>query len=479
MFHFRTTALIGITAIAFAAMAPIQSCSLSSVESTLPPSKPKVILIIGDGMDDHQLTIARHYLVGSNGRVELDRLPYRGTIQIQSVDENNRKPLYVSDSANTATSMATGAITSPSRIATASGTDKRLVTIMELAQASGLSTGIVTTSSLTDATPASFITHINQRYCQGPSEMLHSLPMGELVFPVDCTQHLKTNGGGGSIAEQLVSSSVDVLLGGGAKYFDQFSEGSTDKTVIDDAQANGYQIIRDRSQLLSVEGQKKLLGLFTLGTMPVRMHGAGGMKALRVEKQDGKINLPEPYSCETNPASVYTPSLKEMTNLALQRLDETRGFILMIESASIDKQSHVRRPCGSIGEVAQLNDAVKVAVEYAALHPETLILVTADHSQAAQLVSPEGHFLPLNFASPGYFSRLKTPEGGIMGINYATNDSPIMEYHTGAQIPLFAYGPSVGSLPAFMQQTEIFGVMTEHLELEPTKNLVVAAKEID
>ena len=57
----------------------------------------------------------------------------------------------------------------------------------------------------------------------------------------------------------------------------------------------------------------------------------------------------------------------------------------MVESASIDKQSHERKPCGSIGELEQLEEALTAALTYAQSHPNTLILVTADHSQAAQL----------------------------------------------------------------------------------------------
>ncbi len=137
----------------------------------------------------------------------------------------------------------------------------------------------------------------------------------------------------------------------------------------------------------------------------------------------------------------------------------------MIESASIDKQSHVRRPCGHIGELAQLDEALRVSLDYAAEHPETLILVTADHSHAAQIVDETSTFASLNFASPGHFARLITPEGAIMGINYATNDSPIMEYHTGSQVPIFGSGPGIDLLPTFMSQTDIFEIAAGHLGL--------------
>ena len=77
---------------------------------------PKVILIIGDGMDQHQITIARDYLAGYDGRLTLDTMPLRSSVQIQTLaEENPSMPEYVADSANTATSMATGIVTSAGR----------------------------------------------------------------------------------------------------------------------------------------------------------------------------------------------------------------------------------------------------------------------------------------------------------------------------------------------------------------------------
>ena len=91
-------------------------------------------------------------------------MPQRSQVRIQTVaEEDPRLPEYVPDSANTATSMATGIVTSAGRIATTAGSDQDAVTIMELAAAAGLGTGIVTTSSVTDATPASFVAHVNRR----------------------------------------------------------------------------------------------------------------------------------------------------------------------------------------------------------------------------------------------------------------------------------------------------------------------------
>src|SRR5688572_607459 len=453
-------------AIAVPLLALVQGLATAQDAPADGAAAPKVILIIGDGMDQHQITIARDYLAGYDGRLTLDSLPVRSSVQIQTLaEEDPTVPEYVADSANTATSMATGIVTSAGRIGTTAGTDRDVPTIMELAAQAGIGTGIVATSSVTDATPASFVAHVSSRLCEGPRAM-GSANAENPALATGCPADLKANGGKGSIAEQIAASRIDILLGGGQRHFAQPAEGETTKTVRDVAVANGFTVIGSASELASLPRGGKVLGLFAPGTMPVRWRGAGGAQAQRVQRDDtGRLVPPEPFSCEPDPAFGAMPTLAAMARAALTHLDDGRSFMLMIESASIDKQSHARRPCGSIGELKQLDDAVKLAVEYAGAHPETLVLVTADHSQAAQLV-PERSWLGPNAASPGHFARIRTPEGAVMGVNYATNDSTLQEDHTGADVPLFAYGVAANDIPGQVRQTDVFRIMLRHLRLE-------------
>ena len=101
----------------------------------------------------------------------------------------------------------------------------------------------------------------------------------------------------------------------------------------------------------------------------------------------------------------------------MDRLQNPRGFLLVVESASIDKQAHMRRPCGSIGEMQQLDEAVDSALNFAETHPETLILVTSDHAHAAQIIPETSLFSDFGVPAftPGYLARIKTPEGSIIG----------------------------------------------------------------
>src|SRR5262249_8249310 len=150
-----------------------------------------IILFIGDGMGDSEITIARNYAVGAAGRLAMDTLPFTGAYTTYSIQERQPElPDYVTDSAASGTGWATGTKTSNGRISTSAGTDLDLKTILEIARERGYRTGDVTTAELTDATPAVLASHVSSRTCQGPDDM--NL----------CPQDTRSAGGPGSIAEQ-------------------------------------------------------------------------------------------------------------------------------------------------------------------------------------------------------------------------------------------------------------------------------------
>jgi alkaline phosphatase len=435
-----------------------------------------VILIIGDGMDDHQITIARNYLVGAPGRLLLDDMPLRSTSQVLTIEDKvGGKAIYVADSANTATTMASGVITSRGRIATTAGDNQPIATIVEMAEAAGYKTGIVSTASVTDATPASFAAHISLRFCENPETML-AITYKD-IYLGNCLSERKSQGGLGSISEQLASSGLDVILGGGMKHFAMAAEGGT-ASVADVAKNNGFALLTTSAELKAAGTDKPLLGLFSASTMPVRLQGENGRKAEEPEpsllhyihRYLGEVTLPATMNCESNPKFAKVPTLKAMTDAALSHLSHNndRGFFLMVESASIDKQSHERKPCGSIGELEQLNEALESALAFAEKHPRTLILVTADHAQAAQLIPNVSLFAeyPIPVYTPGKLARINTPEGSILAVNYATNNFPYSE-HTGANVPLFSNREGVGIVPSYIQQADIFTISREYLKLDP------------
>lgn len=448
---------------------PLSLIILCLFDATIVHAAPRnIILIIGDGFDDQHVTMGRNYLAGISGQLGLDTLPFRAAIQIETIDDDGQ-PLYVADSANTATSLATGGVTNIGRIATDIA-DNDLTTIAERAIRAGWRVGLVTTSSLTDATPASFLAHVSSRSCEGPEEVLGSTYYG--IPQPACLSDARDNGGPGSIMEQLVSSGAHVLLGGGDKFLRQTTVDGI--TVAQLASDLGFSLLSRGTNLAAQPAPQRLLGTFDEETLEVRWQGddarVGEATELswlhHVSDYLGSATEPLPMSCEPNPDYQDTPSLVDMTSTALKQLstDNDQGFFLMIESASIDKQSHKRNPCGSIGEIAQLEETLEAAREFAATHPNTAIIVTADHAQAAQILPEPTLYTnyPIPIYSPGLTARIRTPEGGMMRINYATNNG-FSEEHTGANVPLFANEVIAPRLKPFMRQREVNEAMQQFL----------------
>ncbi|MFF1380699.1 alkaline phosphatase [Streptomyces sp. NPDC058308] len=407
-----------------------------------------VILLIGDGMGDSEITLARDYTVGANGRLNMDKFPLTGAYTTYSVHADG-SPDYVTDSAASGSGWATGVKTVNGRISKTPGSDKAVPTILELAQKKGYATGSVTTAELTDATPAVLASHVSDRSCQGPADM------------AKCPTDTIAKGGPGSIAEQSVNHKVDVLLGGGRQRFDQKVTDGTYKglTVAEQAKKLGYRIVtndRELKAVKSVKHGKPVLGLFAPGNVPVEWTGKAAAKGGT-----------DPQRCTTsNPGRpAGTPALDAQATKAIKLLEakqkgakSKQGFFLQVEGASIDKQDHAADPCGQIGETAAFDRAVKVARDYAAKHPDTLVVTTADHAHTSQIV-------PLDAQPPGLSSTLVTDEGQQLKVNYSTNTPGASQEHTGTQVRIAAQGPQAYRVQGVTNQTDLFRTVREALRL--------------
>ncbi|HVZ59172.1 MAG TPA: alkaline phosphatase [Terriglobales bacterium] len=413
-----------------------------------------IILFLGDGMGDSEITIARNYHVGAAGRLALDTLPLTGAYTTYAVKETNPALAdYVTDSAASGTAWSTGRKTSNGRVSTVAGSSvvASYATILEFAQALGLRTGNVSTAEITDATPAVLASHVNARGCQGPANMSA------------CPAYKKSAGGPGSIAEQLVDHRIDVILGGGQSRFTQVIDGGPyiGKTVIQSALAQGYQYVTNAADLDVVDGGKRVLGLFAPGNMDLEWSGA------LAQPFPGS----GPQKCLEGQRPVNQPSLAAMTTKALDLLERDgkgrqnrRGFFLQVEGASIDKQDHAENPCGQIGETIAFDKAVAVGLEYAKTHPDTLIIVTADHAHTSQIIESVPAAEGVNH--PGAFSVLTTADGTDMTVNYATTPHGTSQDHTGSQVRIAAQGPQAANVVGVTDQTDLFHTMMRALGLE-------------
>lgn len=409
------------------------------------PAK-NVILLIGDGMGDSEITAARNYAEGAGGFFKgIDALPLTGQYTHYSLDKKTHKPDYVTDSAASATAWSTGVKTYNGAL----GVDvngKDHVTILELAKAAGKATGNVSTAEIQDATPAALVSHVTSRKCYGPT-----------VTREKCPANALENGGKGSIAEQLLNARADVTLGGGATTFAETANAGEwkGKTLREQARIRGYQWAENASDLAAVSeaNQKKpLIGLFASGNMPVRWEGP---KA----SYHGNIDQPA-VTCTPNPKrDASVPTLSQMTDKAIALLKgNEKGFFLQVEGASIDKQDHAANPCGQIGETVDLDEAVQKALAFARQDGNTLVIVTADHAHSSQIVAPDTK-------APGLTQALNTKDGSVMVLSYGNSEGESQE-HTGTQLRIAAYGPGAANVAGLTDQTDLFYTMKAAMELQ-------------
>lgn len=444
-----------------------------------------VILLIGDGMDDTAITLTRNYEVGAAGRLAIDEFPFTGAMTTYSVEQDDPSvPNYVPESASTASAWATGQQTYNGAISVLpDGTP--VDSTLDLANAAGYLTGVVTTSEIQDATPAVQVASVPSRGCKGPDSM------------ADCPDEDVRNGGPGSISEQLIASGAHLVLGGGKAPLEERIRGGADagKTVWQVADEQGWDTVSTARELRRVRGDQPVLGAFAPGNLDLEYVGP-------TPTTEGT----EPQSCQLNPDRDRTqPSLSELTETSLDILDEQTnaapasfgadaapeerpswrdraeagaestssgdgrgsrgqqddgpGFFLQVEGASIDKQAHAANPCGQIGENAEFDEAVRVALDYQEAYPDTLVIVTGDHSHTPQIV-------PAGSTTPGLTASLITAEDAVMTLSYATADEPGAMQHTGSQIRIAAKGPQASNVLGVTHQTEVFSTIARALGLE-------------
>jgi alkaline phosphatase len=412
-----------------------------------------VILFIGDGMGDSEITVARDYLKGAAGELEgIDALPLTGqyttyslhkpgTIQ-QGVDVGG-KPDYDPESASTASAWSTGVKAYDGSLSV-NLQNQPQQTLLELARAKGLKTGDVTTSEIQDATPAAQYAHIPTRGCYTQAN-------------VDATASCA---GFKSITEQLIAARPDVVLGGGRSYFDEVVGG---KSWWDKAADAGYQRVENKAGLDALQPGTPALGLFHAKNLETQFASANATK-------DG--NKAAPVTCQPNPARPATqPTLADMTDKAIELLDNDKGFFLQVEGASIDKRDHAADACGQIGETDDLDKAVKVALDYAEQHGDTSIFVTADHAHTSQIIE-------VGSTSPGVSINLINPaaDNVPLAVNYGTTAvsdptdpsavNAASQQHTGSQLRIAGYGPGAANVVGLTDNTDLFNTISRVLGLK-------------
>lgn len=448
-----------------------------------------VILFLGDGMGDSEITVARDYLKGANGHFDgLDAVGQpsalddvqAGTGQYTTfsvgngskdsavgkdgdgklvANPNPGKLTPVTDSSASGSAWATGTKTYNNAVDVDIYGNPQL-NLFELAKAAGKATGNVTTAEIQDATPAVLESHSSERACYGPQGKTDGTSNNDSK---QCLiNQLKENGGIGSISEQLLDTRADVTIGGGSKYFRQTVQGGEykGKTVWEQAKEMGFQTVENdpaAMNALQYKDGQPVLALMSDGNMPTKFNPS---KA--TDKDPAKDANPTVCTPNADWLGNQGSSLKDMTKKALDLLNDNpngqkNGFFLQVEGASIDKQDHAGNACGQIGETDDFDQAIAYAMQNVDL-TNTLVIVTADHAHTSQILN----------AQPAYAlsTVLKTADGNNMVVSYGTAQDDSRDAdggynggdmeHTGTQLRIAASGPGAQRVIGLTDQTDNF-----------------------
>jgi len=270
------------------------------------PEHPKnIIFLIGDGMGVSQIYAG---MTANHGSLAMERFKHIGFIKTYSSDN------YITDSAASGTAMSSGKKTKNGMI----GMDPDTIalrSVLEIAEEHGLASGLVSTSAITHATPASFIAH-------QPNRNLYE-----------------------EIAADFLKTEIDVFIGGGRDHFIKREDG---RDLTKELEEKGYNILFDMDKISGIT-EGKLAGLTADKHNPRYSEGRGDML------QDATVT-----------------AMKILNN-------NNKGFFLMVEGSQIDWGGHDNDTEYIVEEVIDFDHAVAKALEFAQNDANTLVVVTADH----------------------------------------------------------------------------------------------------
>ena len=424
------------------------------------PGRPRsAVLFIGDGMGPAYVTTTRVARGGSGGRLRIDSLPYTALSRTHSSDSP------VTDSAAAASAMgcgqktANGVLCEDASAVYGKSDGRKLESIAVWAKKRGLRVGLVTTTTVTHATPAAF-------YAQE-----------------------KNRDNEAGIARQAAGCGFDLILGGGRKYFPD--------DVRKEAQAAGFTIVETAEALRGIGGlDRRILGLFAEGYLPYQPEieaararpagaaagesGAAGATGVA----GGAAGASGGGEAAGDPVARTAPTLVEMTRFAIDALRKTgQPFFLMVEGGRIDHAGHANWARTLVDETAAFDEAIGYAVD--TLDPKTtLVLVTADHETGGLALNgypdeKDGIWSPyrdpygdkdeepypvITFTSgPGTKKQDRHPPHGSDDPR-PSGLSMVSAAHTGVDVALYAWGAGADRVHGTVENTEIYTILKEHLE---------------
>jgi alkaline phosphatase len=290
-----------------------------------PGDKPRhIIHLVADGMSLATLTCADHlaHLTRNRGLAWLDLCQRPGVANgLMNVRSLNS---LVTDSAASSSAWGSG-----SRVVNGAlnvlPDGRKLRTLTQLFGEAGWKRGLVTTVEITHATPAGFTVNVASR---GTAE---------------------------DIADQYFEQRIDVLLGGGRKFFDPAKRKDRRDLKQEFARA-GYTVMADKAALAAAPLESRWLGTFDQSHLPFTVDHQNDPRLQQV-----------------------VPTLAEMTAAALRKLEREDHFLLQVEGGRVDQAAHLNDAAGAFYDQIAFDEAVEVCLAFQQRHPETLVVLTTDH----------------------------------------------------------------------------------------------------
>ena len=388
----------------FLALAAVAVVAAAGCVPAQKQQKPKnVIYLIGDGMGFGAVT---SLLLAEEGQTGFEMSPVIGLNETQSA--NN----YVTDSPAGGTALATGTRTCNGFLGVDPDT-VQLISVLKKAQTMGKKTGIVVNTTLTEATPGAF-------YAGVPSRSM-----------------------GYKIAEQFCESGVDVAIGAGLSVFINRPD-SVDLTAT--LIEKGYNVYLDWRSVLNTQSEK-FVGILEMSDV----HRRNESSNTTAKAAEGDVVClaaklaADAGNHDTTRFSEPTVYLQKATAKALEQLSKNapHGFFLMIESAIIDGYGHNNDSDGMVEEMKEFDGTLKALVQYVNEHPETLLVVTADHETGGTGVTYKSY--PVGGTSP-------------VALSFSTSG------HTGTVVPIFAYGAGAEKFAGIFKNREIPGIIEQLMQ---------------
>ncbi|MGQ8365185.1 alkaline phosphatase [Glaciecola sp. 1036] len=296
------------------------------------PSLPKnIIMVVADGMGPAYITAYRNYKDDPDTEV-LEPIVVDDILLGTARTYPHPDSGYITDSAASATALATGVKTYNGAIGV--DIDKQpLETVLHRARKYGMKTGLTVTSTIVHATPASYMVANEQRknYNQIADSFFNDRIDGKFL--------------------------ADVMLGAGQTHFIR-----EDRNIVDEFVASGFQYIDNYDQLDTVNGEQPLLGLFGPDELPWALDDSDPLR------------------------------LSRMTKTALNQLTSDQGFFLLVEASQVDWAGHANDIASLVNEMEDFAQTISLLKTYVKDHPDTLVVITADHSTGGLTVAANGDY---------------------------------------------------------------------------------------